>query len=122
MTTWSPAEQAAVMSAWVAAMPEEKAEPVAALQIAQGALERAARRVGGARVVVVLDDLADGALREGRALVDGRDDRAPRRVRLEARVHHAGAEVVAAHRASASSRSARVRMPVARPCSVTISA
>ena len=122
MTTWSPAEHAAVISAWVAAIPEEKADAMAALEVAQRALERAARRVGGARVVEVLDELADRALREGRGLVDGRDDRAVRGVGLEARVDDAGAEVVAAHRASASSRSARVRMPVARPCSVTISA
>jgi hypothetical protein len=94
---------------------------VAALQIAQRALEGAARGVGAARVVVVLDDLADGALHEGRGLMDGGDDRAERRVGLEARADDAGAEVVG-HRASASSRSARVRMPVARPCSVTISA
>ena len=27
MTTWSPAQHAAVISAWVAAMPEAKADP-----------------------------------------------------------------------------------------------
>ena len=63
---------------------------VAALELAERALERRARGVRGARVVVVLDELARRGLHVGRGLVDRRDHGAERRVGVEARVHHAG--------------------------------
>ena len=50
-----------------------------------------ARRVGRARVVVVLDELAAARLRVGRGLVDRGDDRAVGRVGLQAGVDGAGA-------------------------------
>ena len=93
---------------------------VAALELPQRVLQRAARRVRRARVVVVLDELARRGLDVGRRLVDGGDDAAVARVGLQAGVDGAGREL--RHETSASSRSARVTMPVGRPCSVTSSA
>ena len=83
---------------------------VPALQLAERVLERAPGRVRGAAVVVVLDELAGGRLAVGRALVDRGDDAAVGRVGRQPRVHRAGGEL--GHETSASSRSARVRMPV----------
>ena len=54
---------------------------VAALQLSERVLQRPARRVGGARVVVVLDELARRRLHVRRALMDGGDDRAVARDR-----------------------------------------
>ena len=97
MTTCEPALATAVISACVAAMPEENALAAPALELAERLLERAARRVGRARVVVVADELARRGLHVGRGLVDGRDDAAVGRVGLEARVHDAGGEAALAH-------------------------
>ena len=100
--TWSPAEQCAVSSACVAAMPLEKADAEAALELAQRALERRARRVRRARVVVVLDELAGRGLHVGRGLVDRRYDGPEARVGIETRVHHARGEAACAFTAPAT--------------------
>jgi hypothetical protein len=98
-----------------------------AFQFAERVLERGASRIGRARVVVVLHEVARPALSVGRGLVDGGDDRAVGRVSGQTRVNRSRGERVAAgrrsgHEASASSRSVRVTMPSARPSRVTSSA
>ncbi len=75
------------------AEPEENAIPCSAPSSeARQRLERVARRVRDARVVVALV-LADRLLHVGRGLVDRRDDRAGRRVGLLAGVDGSGLEV-----------------------------
>ena len=91
-----------------------------ALELAQRRLQRRAGRVGAPRVAELPDVLARRGLHVGRRLVDRRDDRAEGRVGLEARVDAAGGEL--GHVTSDSSRSARVRMPIGLPSSVTVSA
>src|SRR4051794_20881752 len=93
---------------------------VPALQRAQRRLERRARRVGRARVVEVVDELAGRKPADGGGLVDRRDDRAVAGVGREPGVHAARREL--GHETSDSSRSARVTMPIGRPCSVTVRA
>src|SRR5829696_8068952 len=116
--------------------PAREGGPEPALQLADRVLKRGPRRVGGARVVVILDELARSRLHVGRGLVDRWDHRAEAGVGLEPRVDHARREpglargrgrvragaIVSGHRASDSSRSARVTIPAARPSMFTSSA
>ena len=81
------------MSVVVAPSPDEKATPCSAdSSEASAVLERVPGRVGDARVVVALV-LADRVLDVRRRLVDRRDDRAGRGIRLLADVDRAGLEV-----------------------------
>ena len=64
----------------------------AALELAERVLERAARRVRRARVVVVPDELAGRGLDVGRGLVDRRDDRRRSAGRAQAGVDGARGE------------------------------
>ena len=90
------------MSVVVAPSPEEKATPCSAdSSEASARLQRVPRRVRDARVVVALV-LADRVLDVRRRLVDRRDDRAGRRIRLLAVVDGARLEV---HQVDANQRS-----------------
>ena len=84
----------------------ERDAVVGVLERGERLLERGAGRVRDARVVVALV-LADGVLDVGRRLVDRRDDRAGRRIRLLPLVDRAGLEVHA--RKSTNARPARRR-------------
>src|SRR5215211_6320424 len=96
----------------------------ATLEFAQGPLKRRPGGVGRAGVVVVLGELARRRLDVRRRLMDRRDDRSVRGVRLEPSVDGPGREAgfVAAHRAIDSTRSALVTIPAGRPSTVTSSA
>ncbi len=99
----------------------------AAFELAERLLECRPRRVGRARVVVVLDELTGPPLGVGGGLVDRGDHRAERRVRRQPGVDGAGRERVPplrsiCHEANASSKSVRVTSPSARPSRVTSSA
>src|SRR5918999_220764 len=100
---------------------EARCEP--ALEFTERGLERGPGWVRGAGIVVVLHVLVGPGLHVGGGLVDRRDHRTVGGVRIEACVHRARGKArplgEAGHRASDSSRSARVRMPAARPSMLT---